>query len=112
MGNQGTTKTKTDNDTAANNNKTEEEIRRQLVLRRLYIASALCSCFIVVEVIGGVIANSLAIMSDAAHLFSDLASFAVASKFLFLTYIWVCRNSCFCCLLLLPSVVVGCVAFL
>ena len=63
--------------------KSEDEIRRKQVLRRLYIASALCTSFIIVEVIGGVIANSLAILSDAAHLFSDLASFAVASKLCF-----------------------------
>ena len=52
--------------------------RRQSVLNRLYIATFLCSCFIVVEIIGGLWAHSLAILSDAAHLFADLASFAVA----------------------------------
>jgi zinc transporter 2 len=57
-----------------------DAVRRQLVLRRLYIASALCATFVIVEVTGGLIANSLAILSDAAHLFADLASFAVASK--------------------------------
>mmetsp|Transcript_11954 Transcript_11954/g.18835 ORF Transcript_11954/g.18835 Transcript_11954/m.18835 type:complete len:426 (+) Transcript_11954:165-1442(+) len=55
-----------------------DALRRQSVLRRLYIASALCATFIIVEVTGGLIANSLAILSDAAHLFADLASFAVA----------------------------------
>lgn len=56
----------------------EDAIRRQGVLRRLYQASFLCTCFIIVEVTGGLIAHSLAILSDAAHLFADLASFAVA----------------------------------
>jgi solute carrier family 30 (zinc transporter), member 2 len=56
----------------------QEARRRQNVLNRLYTASVLCSCFIVVEVVGGLWANSLAILSDAAHLFADLASFAVA----------------------------------
>jgi zinc transporter 2 len=61
-----------------------DAVRRQGVLRRLYIASALCAAFLIVEIAGGLIANSLAILSDAAHLFADLASFAVASKFLVL----------------------------
>jgi Co/Zn/Cd efflux system component len=65
----------------------EDTIRRRDVLRRLYTATVLCSCFIIVEVIGGLMSGSLAVLSDAAHLFADLASFAVASKFfvLFIT---------------------------
>jgi len=42
------------------------------------IAAGLCFAFIIVEIVGGVIANSLAIMSDAAHLFSDLAGFIIS----------------------------------
>lgn len=57
---------------------TEDSIRRKDVLRRLYQACFLCTCFIVVEVVGGLMAHSLAILSDAAHLFADLASFGVA----------------------------------
>lgn len=48
------------------------------VMRRLKTATILCATFLVVEVIGGYLAGSLAVMSDAAHLFADLASFAVA----------------------------------
>ena len=48
------------------------------VLRRLYIATALCTVFLIVEAIGGYLAGSIAILSDAAHLFADLAAFAVA----------------------------------
>ena len=59
----------------------DEASRRQGVLRRLYIATILCTIFLLVEAIGGWLAGSLAILSDAAHLFADLASFAVASKF-------------------------------
>jgi Co/Zn/Cd efflux system component len=58
----------------------EEEQQRRNVLKRLKVAASLCLCFMIVEVIGGYLAGSLAIMSDAAHLFADLASFAVASK--------------------------------
>ena len=61
----------------------EEERQRQNVLKRLKFAACLCCCFMVVEVIGGYLAGSLAIMSDAAHLFADLASFAVASKYIY-----------------------------
>lgn len=41
--------------------------------KRLAFAVALASGFMVAEVIGGALANSLAIMSDAAHLLSDVA---------------------------------------
>ena len=50
----------------------------QRVLRKLRMATALCFTFMTVEVIGGILAGSLAILSDAAHLMADLASFAVA----------------------------------
>jgi len=47
-------------------------------LRRLTMATILCLIFLVVEVVGGVLSSSLAVLSDAAHLFADLASFIVA----------------------------------
>ena len=53
---------------------------RKQVLWRLHTATALWSLFLIVEVVGGLWAGSLAILSDAAHLFADLASFAVSSK--------------------------------
>lgn len=52
--------------------------QRAFVLRRLKIASFLCCTFFLVEVVGGLLAGSLAILSDAAHLFADLAAFVVA----------------------------------
>ena len=60
---------------------TEDAILRQDVLRRLYIACFLCFCFIIVEVTGGLMSHSLAVLSDAAHLVSDFTSFAVASEY-------------------------------
>merc|ERR1711865_675993 len=57
---------------------TDETAERQQVLKRLYIATILCSCFLIVEVLGGILSNSMGILSDAAHLFSDMGSFAVA----------------------------------
>jgi solute carrier family 30 (zinc transporter), member 2 len=55
-----------------------DAVQRADVLRRLYTATCLCSAFLVVEVIGGYLSGSLAVLSDAAHLFADLASFAIA----------------------------------
>jgi len=56
----------------------EEAKERRNVLRRLKTATVLCVVFFLVEVVGGLLAGSLAVLSDAAHLFSDFASFAVA----------------------------------
>ncbi|KAK9743235.1 hypothetical protein RND81_03G226400 [Saponaria officinalis] len=47
-------------------------------MRKLFIAVALCAVFMTVEVIGGIKANSLAILTDAAHLLSDVAAFAIS----------------------------------
>ena len=46
--------------------------------RKLWMASGLCLTFMIAELVGGIIANSLAILSDAAHLFSDLAGFLIS----------------------------------
>ncbi|GAB0094046.1 zinc transporter 2 [Sergentomyia squamirostris] len=46
--------------------------------RRLLIASLLCVIFMIVEIVGGVVANSLAIATDAAHLLTDFASFMIS----------------------------------
>ncbi|KAJ4728015.1 Metal tolerance protein 1 [Melia azedarach] len=47
-------------------------------MRKLLIAVALCVVFMSVEVAGGIKANSLAILTDAAHLLSDVAAFAIS----------------------------------
>ena len=46
--------------------------------RKLIIASVMCLFFMIVEIVGGVLANSLAIATDAAHLLTDLASFMIS----------------------------------
>ena len=58
--------------------KTTEQERRQEVLRKLKTASTLCFVFFLIEVIGGFLAGSLAVLSDAAHLAADLSAFVVA----------------------------------
>ena len=59
------------------NNLTEQE-RRQEVLKKLKTASLICFVFFLIEVVGGYLAGSLAILSDAAHLAADLSAFVVA----------------------------------
>ena len=46
--------------------------------RKLWIALALTSMFLVAEAIGGVLTRSLALISDAAHMLTDAAALAVA----------------------------------
>jgi zinc transporter 2 len=46
--------------------------------RRLTLAICLSSTFLVIEVIGGIWSNSLAILTDASHLLTDIAGFAIA----------------------------------
>merc|ERR1711865_1359890 len=45
---------------------------------KLIKATALCFCFMIAELVGGYLAHSLAIMTDAAHLMSDMAGFAIS----------------------------------
>ncbi|XVE73620.1 hypothetical protein DITRI_Ditri11bG0133400 [Diplodiscus trichospermus] len=61
---------------AGTNSKAAEE--RLASMRKLFIAVALCIIFMSVEVVGGIKANSLAILTDAAHLLSDVAAFAIS----------------------------------
>ncbi|XP_038988948.1 metal tolerance protein 1-like [Phoenix dactylifera] len=51
---------------------------RSASMRKLLVAVVLCIIFMSVEVAGGIKANSLAILTDAAHLLSDIASFAIS----------------------------------
>ena len=46
--------------------------------RALRWALALTATFLVAEVIGGLLANSLALLSDAAHMFTDVAALAIS----------------------------------
>ena len=46
--------------------------------KRLLVACILCFLFMIGEVMGGYYSGSLAIMSDAAHMFSDVGSFCIS----------------------------------
>ena len=41
-------------------------------------ATVLCVFFMIAEIVGGVLSNSLAIATDAAHLLTDIASFLIS----------------------------------
>ncbi|KAG9511110.1 Zinc transporter 2, partial [Fragariocoptes setiger] len=46
--------------------------------RRLVTASIICLVFMIGELVGGILSNSLAIATDAAHLLTDFASFMIS----------------------------------
>nr|AKN21628.1 slc30a-8 [Schmidtea mediterranea] len=46
--------------------------------KKLLVASILCLIFMIGEIVGGAMASSLAIMTDAAHLLTDFASFMIS----------------------------------
>lgn len=46
--------------------------------RSLWLAFGLTTAFLIVEVIGGFLTGSLALLSDAAHMFTDTAALAIA----------------------------------
>ena len=46
--------------------------------KKLLMASVLCLVFMVGEAVGGALAGSLAIATDAAHLLTDLISFMIS----------------------------------
>lgn len=55
------------------------------VMFKLLTVSVVCMILMVAELVGGVLAGSLAIMTDAAHLFSDLSGFFISIFSLWLT---------------------------
>ncbi|KAM4796012.1 proton-coupled zinc antiporter SLC30A2 [Rhinophrynus dorsalis] len=62
-------------------NRTQEDWyikEKEKARRKLYMASVICLLFMIGEVIGGYLAHSLAIMTDAAHLLTDFASMMIS----------------------------------
>ncbi len=51
---------------------------REAGRRRLYISLGLISSYMVAEIIGGLISGSLALLADAAHMFTDAAAIGLA----------------------------------
>lgn len=46
--------------------------------KRLGIVLALTAVFMVIEVVGGLVTNSLALLADAGHMLSDVAALALS----------------------------------
>ncbi|XP_037658940.1 zinc transporter 8 [Choloepus didactylus] len=59
----------------ATENRTNEQVHAKW---KLCAASAICFIFMIAEVVGGYIAGSLAVITDAAHLLIDLTSFLLS----------------------------------
>ncbi|XP_020578903.1 metal tolerance protein 1-like [Phalaenopsis equestris] len=59
-------------------NSSKDARERSASMKKLLMAVVLCIIFMTVEVIGGIKSNSLAILTDAAHLLSDVAAFAIS----------------------------------
>ncbi|KAL7754216.1 hypothetical protein RI367_000197 [Sorochytrium milnesiophthora] len=55
-----------------------EQTLSQKATRKLWIASGLCMTFFVIELVGGIMSGSLAILSDSFHLLSDLSGFLIS----------------------------------
>ncbi|XP_072894198.1 proton-coupled zinc antiporter SLC30A8-like isoform X2 [Hemitrygon akajei] len=55
----------------------QRQIEQKQVKRRLIIALVICTLFMLGELVGGYLAGSLAVMSDAAHLLADITSFLI-----------------------------------
>jgi len=54
------------------------DVNRSLFQKRLTFALALTAAFFVVEVVGGVLTGSLALLADAGHMLTDIASLVLA----------------------------------
>ena len=54
------------------------KLENQVAMFKLKIISTVCCSFMIIEFICGYLAGSLAIMSDATHLLSDLAGFLIS----------------------------------
>ncbi|XP_043851222.1 zinc transporter 2 isoform X1 [Dromiciops gliroides] len=54
------------------------DYQKERARRQLYVAATICLVFIIGEVVGGYLAHSLAVMTDAAHLLTDFASMLIS----------------------------------
>ncbi|XP_028254180.1 zinc transporter 2 [Parambassis ranga] len=63
----------------------DREREKKNARKRLYVVSVICLIFMVGEILGGYFAGSLAVMTDAAHLLTDLTSFVISLLSLWLS---------------------------
>ncbi|KAI8967736.1 cation efflux protein [Mycotypha africana] len=78
LGNSGSVVSYTIPQENCSNNNLKDRQQAKSTKRRLWFAVGLACAFFVTELVAGYFANSLALMSDAFHLLSDVASFIVA----------------------------------
>jgi Co/Zn/Cd efflux system component len=64
--------------------------RNAIAIKKLITVLAMCALFMIGEMIGGLLANSISIQTDAAHLASDIIGF-----FLNIIAIFLSENSIF-----------------
>ena len=50
----------------------------KVAMKKLVIITCICFLFMIGEAVGGYISGSLAILTDAAHMFSDVTSFMIS----------------------------------
>ena len=67
-----------DDSSHAEKNATVYKKQQDEAIRKLTWVCVICTIFMIIEIIGGYLANSIAIMSDAAHLLSDLLGFLIS----------------------------------
>ncbi|KAL1418661.1 hypothetical protein MTO96_025698 [Rhipicephalus appendiculatus] len=67
---------------------TSQSASTKVAQRQLIISCLICLTFMIAEVVGGYMSNSLAIMSDAAHLCADLAGFLIS-----IFAVWIAQKS-------------------
>ena len=63
--------------TAPSSAEPKPESQADKAKRKLLIGAALCCTFMLAEIIGGILCHSLSIVTDAAHMLSDVAGFLV-----------------------------------
>ncbi|XP_068566731.1 proton-coupled zinc antiporter SLC30A8 [Cebidichthys violaceus] len=63
----------------------DRDREKKVARRRLCMVSVICLVFMVGEIIGGYLAGSLAVMTDAAHLLADFISFLISLLSLWLS---------------------------
>lgn len=56
--------------------KKQDESKR--AMKKLFFVSCICFLFMFCEFVGGIVSGSLAILCDAAHMFSDVAGFMIS----------------------------------
>ena len=65
--------------------KVKVENRHIVAIKKLVIVSFICLFFLVIELVGGILSDSLAILTDAAHMLSDFANYCIGISSICLT---------------------------